>query len=330
MEQTRKPAGGNTKPSGAAVAANPARSSGTSIVAKPGTTGASAATKLSAGLGARVRSAWAKAKSIAGGFTGRLGSVLRPRLTWIANRMPTARWKRWAIGSVAVILVVVGVVAAWPRSPGSRVSEFRSWLVSIVTQTRPITGRAVVMDSGLIRVGDTPIRLSSLEALDRDQVCTRAKKRWRCGDAALAALGRIAAGRTLKCEARSPGSDGISAGTCREGKNDIGAALVKSGYAFASSSRYAEEEAEAKTARAGIWSGEADRPDVWRQRVWDEAKQKVPDGCPVKGVIFNGAKVFLIPARAEYDRFRIDPKRGSRWFCSEKDALEAGWKPMER
>ena len=105
---------------------------------------------------------------------------------------------------------------------------------------------------------------------------------------------------------------------------------MKSGYAFASSSRYAEEEAEAKTARAGIWSGEADRPDVWRQRVWDEAKQKVPDGCPVKGVIFNGAKVFLIPARAEYDRFRIDPKRGSRWFCSEKDALEAGWKPMER
>lgn len=327
MEQTRKPAAGNTKAGGTAVAGNAAR--GMSSASSTRSDGAAA--DVGARRLAGVRNVWTKIKSGASTGVVLAGGVVRRGFAWVGTKLPAARWKRWAIGSVAALAVVVTVLATLPRPVvGSRIADFRAWVASIVTQTRPVNGRAVVIDSGLLRVGDTPIRLSALEALDRDQVCTRAKKRWRCGDAALAALGRIAAGRTLKCEAGSPNPAGISAGSCRDGKIDIGAALVKSGYAFASTSRYAEEETEAKAARAGIWSGEADRPDVWRQRVWDEAKQKVADGCPVKGVVLNGAKTFILPWRAEYDRFRIDPKRGSRWFCSEKEALDAGWKPLER
>lgn len=327
MEQSRKQAAGTTKTGGGAATGTPARGkpSGPSAGSRVAVSGAM--TRLGAGM----RSIWVKIKNGPSAGAGLAVGAVRRGFRWIGSKLPAARWKRWAIGAVAAVVVVGAVVAVWPRSgSGSRAAGLTSWIVSVFSQTRPVNGRAVVIDSGLLRVGDTPIRLSLLEPVDRDQVCTRAKKRWRCGDAALAALGRIAAGRNLKCEARPPDAAGISLGTCREAKNDIGAALVKSGYAFAATSRYAEEEAEAKVARAGIWSGEADRPDVWRQRVWDEAKLKVTDGCPVKGIMFNGAKVFILPMRAEYDRFRIDPKRGSRWFCSEKEALDAGWKPMER
>ena len=279
------------------------------------------------GLGAGLRYAW-------GGIVGVVGwcfASVRRGWTWVASKLPSNRWQRWGIGGVAVLAVIGGLWAIWPRHAGTgRLAGLSSLSVPFLTPTRPVNGRAIVLDAGVLRVGDTPIRLSLIEPLDRDQVCLRGKKRWSCGEAGLAALGRIAAGRNLKCEARSPDAAGVSAAMCRESKADIGAALVKSGYAYAASSRYAEEEAEAKTARAGIWSGEAERPDVWRKRMWEDAKRRVADGCPVKGIVVKGERVYVLPWWTRYERVRVEPKRGARWFCTEQEAIDAGWKPMDR
>ena len=44
----------------------------------------------------------------------------------------------------------------------------------------------------------------------------------------------------------------------------------------------------------------------------------------------SGTRVYVLPWSASYERIRIRTGRGERWFCTEKEALEAGWKPVER
>ena len=66
----------------------------------------------------------------------------------------------------------------------------------------------------------------------------------------------------------------------------------------------------ARAAKAGIWAaGESLRPAEWRTKLWDDAKRKAPDGCPIKGVVMGSAKVYLLPWSAEYERGRIQTNR---------------------
>jgi hypothetical protein len=54
--------------------------------------------------------------------------------------------------------------------------------------------------------------------------------------------------------------------------------------------------------------------------------------CVIKGNISlsNGKKWYHLPGMEDYVNTRIDPFRGERWFCSEKEAIEAGWKKAPR
>jgi hypothetical protein len=51
-------------------------------------------------------------------------------------------------------------------------------------------------------------------------------------------------------------------------------------------------------------------------------------GCNVKGNIsFNGGqKIYHVPGQKYYWETRINWLKGERWFCSEGDALRAGWR----
>ena len=52
-----------------------------------------------------------------------------------------------------------------------------------------------------------------------------------------------------------------------------------------------------------------------------------PD-CPIKGsVSFTGKRTFIMPGHRDYRITFIDQDDGERWFCSEDEALQAGWKP---
>ena len=76
----------------------------------------------------------------------------------------------------------------------------------------------------------------------------------------------------------------------------------------------------------GLWNGEAERPGTYRARTWEEAKRAAPDGCPIKGQVAGGARVYVLPWSPEYGRVRVSRARGDRWFCSEKEAIAAGWR----
>lgn len=64
-----------------------------------------------------------------------------------------------------------------------------------------------------------------------------------------------------------------------------------------------------------------------------------PDGCAVKqtecdikgNVSFNsGEKIYHVPGQEYYDETVINPGYGEKWFCTEQEAIDAGWRRSER
>lgn len=236
---------------------------------------------------------------------------------------------RLAAGGAAA-LALIGAVSAGAGFLGYSVDQLADVSSQALKPGRTIEGRASVLGVDTLRVGTTAVRLADIEAPERNQSCTRgSNRRWRCGEAAQAALTRLAAGRQLVCEVRGADTGGVATVVCRDGGTEINAALVKGGHVFARTgllARYRALEAEARAAKAGLWAGEAERPSAYRARMWEEAKRRAPEGCPIKGQVNGSARTYVLPWSPEYERARVNVARGGRWFCSEDDAKAAGWR----
>ena len=49
--------------------------------------------------------------------------------------------------------------------------------------------------------------------------------------------------------------------------------------------------------------------------------------CNIKGnVNTRGERIYHVPGQEYYDETRISASHGERWFCSEEEAREAGWR----
>jgi endonuclease YncB( thermonuclease family) len=134
------------------------------------------------------------------------------------------------------------------------------------------------------------------------------------------------------------------------------------------SKAYVGLEEEAQAAQRGIWAGSFEVPDAWR-REHPRAGAKGRGGnspsssstsdmaiatdadvgadvggavaaasaphatlspCLIKGNISaKGAKIYHVPGGRFYESTRIDQGAGERFFCSEKEAVAAGWRPAK-
>lgn len=47
--------------------------------------------------------------------------------------------------------------------------------------------------------------------------------------------------------------------------------------------------------------------------------------CTIKGNIRSGVKTYYLPSCRDYDQVIIDTSFGDQWFCSEKEAIDAGF-----
>jgi comEA protein len=58
----------------------------------------------------------------------------------------------------------------------------------------------------------------------------------------------------------------------------------------------------------------------------------VPEHCRIKGNINleSGERVYHTPNSPWYARTEIDTSAGERWFCTEREAQEAGWRAPQR
>jgi endonuclease YncB( thermonuclease family) len=196
-----------------------------------------------------------------------------------------------------------------------------------------IIGTARVVDGDTLDIGEVRIRLEGIDAPETKQTCQRRwVGSWHCGGAATLALEQLVAGQTVRCERRGVDKYGRTLAVCFVAGRDINAQMVRQGYAWAFvkySTSYVGEEAAAKAEGLGIWQGEAQPPWEYRHKHWETAELKAPNGCAIKGNITKNGRIYHMPWSPWYEQIRMEPEKGKRWFCSEAEAIAAGWRPVQ-
>ncbi len=153
---------------------------------------------------------------------------------------------------------------------------------------------------------------------------------WACGTEATAALASLIEGKPVRCLQRGHDKYGRALATCFLGAQDVNAWMVQHGHAWAFvrySTTYVREEAEARAARRGIWQGESVPAWEYRAQRWAGVEQQAPQGCAIKGNVTAHGKIYHMPWSPWYGRIKMDPDKGKRWFCTEAEAVAAGWRP---
>ncbi|MDO8615560.1 MAG: thermonuclease family protein [Dehalococcoidia bacterium] len=119
-------------------------------------------------------------------------------------------------------------------------------------------------------------------------------------------------------------------GPASEQAKMVNAQLVAEGYAQAATYppdvKYAELfgqlQGEARAAGRGLW-GPACAPTP--------TPSPAAGACPIKGNISaDGERIYHLPGGAFYDQTQIDEAAGERWFCTEVEAVAAGWRRSSR
>lgn len=265
---------------------------------------------------------------------GVLVASLLPMLAGVRGwQMPELSGFVPRIAAAAALLLVAAGAATWVSGSGGFGSMASIANFSVFGGTPPVQGRAQAMGADILRVGGTTVKLTGIEVPEREQRCGTQGRSWRCGAAAESALSRIVDGRSVSCTVGSPDETGFKTGRCTIGDKDVAGELVRLGHVFADGSilaRYGSEEREARNAKLGLWSGDVERPSVYRAKVWEEAKKRSPEGCPIKGQVAGGTRTYVLPWSADYERIRVQKTRGERWFCSEQEAVSAGFKSAQR
>ncbi|MBB5514349.1 endonuclease YncB(thermonuclease family) [Rubricella aquisinus] len=189
-----------------------------------------------------------------------------------------------------------------------------------------VEGSARIVDGDTIEVAGQIVRLDGIDAPESRQTCGAVA----CGHAATEALRSLIGRATVTCTAQSSDAYDRLIGQCSANGTDLNAAMVESGHALAFrrySVRYVPHEEKAQARNAGMWSGPFEAPWEYRAAQWDGAAQTASNQCPIKGNINrDGTRIYHTPYSRHYDRTVISPARGERWFCSEREALDAGWR----
>lgn len=167
------------------------------------------------------------------------------------------RWRRRLRSLGALILLAGLAYSAW------------SWLpvpVATVPLVHVIDGDSLSIRQGEARV---TIRLTGIDAVEYRQSCIgKDQQNWPCGREARSALEKIAGRGPLHCELGARDRHGRTLAMCRTRPDpdgvDLGAEMVRQGWAVATGDAYMIEEVEAQARRRGIWQGPFVRPAEWR------------------------------------------------------------------
>lgn len=182
-----------------------------------------------------------------------------------------------------------------------------------------------VVDGDTLELNGKVIRLNGIDAPEHGQKCGE----WDCGAQATEALVEIVKGQEVTCEAIANDGYGRTIATCFADGKDVAEAMIGDGMAWAFrqySTAYVDAEEVAKARDLGVWRGRFTPPWEFRRDRWEAAEQAAPDGCPIKGNISDSGRIYHAPWSPWYGRTRINEKNGERWFCSEDQAIAAGWR----
>ncbi|MFC4352256.1 thermonuclease family protein [Fodinicurvata halophila] len=217
-------------------------------------------------------------------------------------------------------------------------------LASAETLAAPeISGRASVVDGDTIEIHGHRIRLHGIDAPESRQLCVDdSGQKWSCGQKAAFALADRIGQAPVQCEGVAMDRYDRVVSVCRKGDVDLNGWMVSQGWAVAYrqySEAYVNHEERAQEAERNIWASDFVMPWDWRRgdRVGGQeaaTRSEAPSqsrNCNIKGNINrDGVKIYHMPSDDYYGRTRISPSRGERWFCSEEEARDAGWRRARR
>jgi endonuclease YncB( thermonuclease family) len=197
-------------------------------------------------------------------------------------------------------------------------------------------GHIRVIDGDTLDVGGVRVRLHGIDAPEANQRCeTEQGVTWDCGAWVSREVRARYQGKAAMCEALDNDRYGRVVARCKVDGQDMGAALVGDGLAFAYR-RYSLDydliEKQAAVAEKGLWAMRVQEPAAFR-RDGGAATQAAPaaSDCNIKGNISaKGERIYHRPGQEHYDRTRINTAQGERWFCSPAEAQAAGWRAARR
>jgi micrococcal nuclease len=111
--------------------------------------------------------------------------------------------------------------------------------------------------------------------------------------------------------------------------------LIAGGYgeeytydrAYAGQAAYRKAEEAARAARRGIWSSGC----AARSPGSGVAAPTPSRDCTIKGnIASDGDRIYHLPGQQYYGVTVITESKGERWFCTEAEAVAAGWRASKR
>lgn len=197
-----------------------------------------------------------------------------------------------------------------------------------------IRGTVRVIDGDTLQVRGTRIRLHGIDAPETGQTCwTEQGTSWACGVWVTEQARQRLEGRAVTCSPLDIDRYGRTVARCFHDGADVAENLISDGLAFAYlrySKAYAQTERDASARDAGLHAMRIQSPAQFRQNRSASSVSSV-QGCVIKGNISaSGSRIYHMPGQRDYGRTRISKNRGERWFCSEVDAMSAGWRRAKR
>jgi endonuclease YncB( thermonuclease family) len=204
-------------------------------------------------------------------------------------------------------------------------------LGTVVFASQSFAATARVVDGDTLEIAGVRYRLHGIDSPEAGQTCEKkGGGHWACGKAAIAEMQDLVA-NGVSCDDRGGNDDyGRTIGVCVATDGTVvNARMVETGNAWAYmkySKDYAPLEKAARDAGIGVWQAKTEEPWVYRSHKWDVAKQDAPSGCPIKGNISKQGNIYHTPWSPWYAKTSVNLKHGERWFCSEDEAITAGWR----
>jgi endonuclease YncB( thermonuclease family) len=237
------------------------------------------------------------------------------------------------------------------------------WLLRTIAALFAITAVAIgacAQDADTIKLDGTSYRLDGVDAPEPDQNCLDAEGQlYPCGRSAIEALNKFVGSHRIYCEDLGPdqgrykkGRKENRFGRCSADGTDLSRWLVQNGWAINfepyAKGRFKPDEDEAGEGRFGIWKGCFAAPQDLRRANKRTAKllgptcpadareklfpdhAEMPPGCEIKGTYAKRATlqgyrgIYHLASCGSYRRMKKVP----RWFCSEEDAIAAGFRKV--
>lgn len=121
---------------------------------------------------------------------------------------------------------------------------------------------------------------------------------------------------------------------------DFGAVMIGEGYAYeytyggayAHQARYRQAEADARVESRGLWaSGVCDSFPAPATESDEELPEVNDRACTIKGNISRGGEmIYHLPGQQNYTDTVITESAGEQYFCTEAEAISAGWRKALR